>query len=95
VVFRLTLPRESGQTWLTAQNLALELRMEAFSLPIIVQLALAVGVAGLLWPEKVKPVFEVLMFPWFPTYRMLRVHSIAAIAISFLLFLAWVVRLHP
>jgi len=69
--------------------------MEALSLPIIVQLSLAVGVAGLLWPEKVKPVFEVLMFPWFPTYRMLRVHSIAAIGISFLLFLAWMVRLRP
>lgn len=69
--------------------------MEAFSLPIIVQLSLAIGVAGLLWPEKAKPVFELLMFPWFPTYRMLRVHSIAAIGVSFLLFVAWIARLHP
>ena len=69
--------------------------MEALSLPIIVQLSLAVGVAGLLWPEKLKPVFELLMFPWFPTYRALRVHSFAAIGISFLLFLTWVVRLRP
>jgi hypothetical protein len=69
--------------------------MEALSLPIIVQLSLAVGVAGLLWPEKLKPVFEVLMFPWLPTYRTLRVHSFAAIGISLLLFLAWVARMRP
>ncbi len=67
--------------------------MEGFSLAIIMQVSLAVGLAGLLWPEKLKPVFEVLMFPWFPTYRALRLHSIAAIAFSFLLFLTWVVRL--
>ena len=54
---------------------------------------LAVGMAGLLWPEKVKPVFEFLMFPWFPSYRALRVHSVATIGLSFLLFLAGVMRL--
>jgi hypothetical protein len=67
--------------------------MQALGLPVLVQICLAVGMAGLLWPEKVKPVFELLMFPWFPTYRTLRVHSVAAIGLSFLLFLAWVMRI--
>ena len=67
--------------------------MEALGFALIMQVSLAVGLAGLLWPEKLKPVFEVLMFPWFPSYRTLRLHSIAAIAFSFLLFLTWVARL--
>ncbi len=66
--------------------------MEALSLAVVMQLSLAIGMAGLLWPEKLKPVFELLMFPWFPTYRTLRLHSFAAIGFSFLLFLTWVVR---
>jgi hypothetical protein len=67
--------------------------MQALGLPLLVQICLGLGMAGLLWPEKVKPVFEVLMFPWFPTYRTLRIHSIGAIGVSFLLFLAWLTRL--
>ncbi len=67
--------------------------MEALGLAIIMQMSLVVGLAGLLWPEKLKPVFEVLMFPWFPTYRTLRLHSIAAIGFSVLLFFAWLLRL--
>lgn len=67
--------------------------MSALGLPVIVQLCLAFGMAGLLWPERVKPVFEVLMFPFFPTYRTLRTHSIGAIAMSALLFLMWLARI--
>jgi hypothetical protein len=73
--------------------LASELRMGPVGLPIFVQLSLAIGLAGLLWPEKLKPVFDVLMFPWYPTFRTVRLHSIATIAIAFFLFLTWVVRL--
>ena len=71
--------------------LASELCMQALGLPLIVQLCLVFGMAGLLWPEKVKPVFEVLMFPWFPTYRTLRIHSIGALAFSAVLFLTWII----
>ncbi len=67
--------------------------MEGFALAVAVQLSLVVGLAGLLWPEKLKPVFEVLMFPWYPTFRLVRWHSIATIAISFLLFVSWFARL--
>ena len=66
--------------------------MDHFGLSLIVQLSLVSGMAGLLWPEKVKPVFEILMFPWMPTYRTLRFNSIGAIALSLLLFLALMMR---
>lgn len=50
-----------------------------------VQFCLGFGVAGLFWPEKFKPVFEVLLFPWTASYRMVRANSLAAIVISMLL----------
>jgi hypothetical protein len=56
-----------------------------FELCLAVQLFLAFGVAGLFWPEKVMPIFDVLMFPWAATYRALRANSIAAIGFSLLL----------
>ncbi|HZW79166.1 MAG TPA: hypothetical protein VFF50_01730 [Candidatus Deferrimicrobiaceae bacterium] len=60
--------------------------MSELGLCLAVQLSLALGVAGLLWPEKLMPVFEVLMFPWAASYRGIRAHSIAAIGLSLLLF---------
>jgi hypothetical protein len=53
---------------------------------LVVQFCLAFGVAGLLWPEKLMPLFEVLMFPWTASYRGIRANSIAAIGLSLLLF---------
>ena len=58
-----------------------------FGLSLIIQVSLAFGLAGLFWPEKLAPVFDVLMFPWPSSYRTVRGHSIAAIALSVLLFL--------
>jgi hypothetical protein len=55
-------------------------------LSVIIQLSLAFGLAGLFWPDKFMPVFDVLMFPWAASYRTVRGHSIAAIALSVLLF---------
>lgn len=60
--------------------------MSNLGLCLVVQLCLAFGVAGLFWPEKVMPIFEVLMFPWAASYRGVRANSIAAIALSVLLF---------
>jgi len=68
--------------------------IERLTLPLGIQLCLAFGIAGLLWPEKLKPVFETLMFPWFPTYRALRNHSVAAILLSVVLFVVFVARFH-
>ncbi|MBV8051058.1 MAG: hypothetical protein JOZ80_07715 [Acidobacteriaceae bacterium] len=53
----------------------------------VVDLALAFGLAGLFWPEKLAPVFDVLMFPWPCTYRTVRTNSIMALVLAGLLFL--------
>lgn len=60
--------------------------MNHLAASLIVQVCLALGLAGLFWPEKLLPVFDVLMFPWASSYRTVRIHSIAAIAVSVLLF---------
>ena len=52
---------------------------------LLVQFCLAFGVAGLFWPEKFMPVFEVLLFPWAANYRTVRANSLAAIGLSILL----------
>jgi hypothetical protein len=52
---------------------------------IVVQLGLAFGLAGLFWPDKFMPVFEILMFPWAASSRLIRANSIAAIGLSLLL----------
>jgi hypothetical protein len=59
--------------------------MTNFELCLLVQLCLAFGVAGLLWPEKFMPFFEVLLFPWAASYRAVRANSLAAIGLSILL----------
>ena len=59
--------------------------MQSFGICFLVELCLAFGVAGLFWPDKFIPVFEVLMFPWAASDRMVRAHSIAAIIFSLLL----------
>jgi len=59
--------------------------MSVLGLCVVVQVCLAFGIAGLFWPEKVRPLFDVLMFPWAASYRLLRANSIAAIGLSILL----------
>ncbi|HTR26857.1 MAG TPA: hypothetical protein VMI10_22995 [Terriglobales bacterium] len=52
---------------------------------LLVQLSLGSGVAGLLWPEKLMPIFEALMFPWSASYRMVRIHSLAAVGVALII----------
>jgi hypothetical protein len=52
---------------------------------LLVQFCLAFGVAGLFWPDKFMPVFEILLFPWVASYRTVRANSLAAIGLSVLL----------
>jgi len=66
--------------------------MHTVGVSLVTQLALAFGVAGLLWPEKLAPVFDVLMFPWPCTYRTVRANSIAAVVLAGLLFLSLLTR---
>jgi hypothetical protein len=49
---------------------------------------LAFGFAGLFWPDKFMPLFEILMFPWAASGRAIRANGLAAIGLSLLLLLA-------
>ncbi len=60
--------------------------MDHLGLCFLVQLSLAFGVAGLLWPERFMPIFDILMFPWAANHRTIRANSLAAIGLSFVLF---------
>jgi hypothetical protein len=67
--------------------------MHTVGVSFVTQFALAFGLAGLLWPEKLAPVFDVLMFPWPSTYRTIRTNSIVALVLAGLLFLLLITRL--
>jgi len=54
---------------------------------LIVQVNLVFGLAGLIWPDKLMPLYGVLMFPWPPSHRGIRINGIVAIA-GWLLVLA-------
>jgi hypothetical protein len=54
--------------------------MENLIFCLVAQLNLVFGVAGLIWPDKLKPIFGLLMFPWPASYRAIRVHGFVAIA---------------
>jgi hypothetical protein len=54
--------------------------MENYIVFLMVQFNLILGVAGMLWPDRLMPVFAVLMFPWPASYRAIRVHGVVAIA---------------
>ena len=66
--------------------------MHTVGVSLVTQLALAFGLAGLLWPEKLAPVFDVLMFPWPSTYRTIRTNSIMALVLAGLLFGCLLIR---
>jgi hypothetical protein len=48
----------------------------------------AFGLAGLFWPDKFMPVFQILMFPWAASSRTIRANSVAAIGLSMVLLAA-------
>jgi hypothetical protein len=60
--------------------------MYALAVSLVIQLTLAFGLAGLFWPDKLMPVFDVLMFPWPASYRTIRASSLAAVLLSGALF---------
>lgn len=67
--------------------------MNHMLLPLVVQLSLAFGIAGLLWPEKLVAVFDVLMFPWPATHKFVRTNAWLALGLALLLFLALLGRM--
>jgi hypothetical protein len=46
---------------------------------LIVQANLVFGLAGMIWPEKLMPLYGILMFPWPATHRAIRINGIVAI----------------
>lgn len=54
---------------------------------LIVQANLVFGLAGMIWPEKFMSLYGVLMFPWPPSRRAIRLNGIVAI-LGWLLVLA-------
>ena len=62
---------------------------------LVVQLTLVFGVAGLLWPEKLVAVFDVLMFPWPATHKLVRANAWGALLLALFLFLSVLAKLHP
>jgi len=52
---------------------------------LVIQFLVCFGCAGLFWPDKLMPLFDLLMFPWTGSYRTLRVNSLASIGLSVLL----------
>ena len=60
--------------------------MNNLALCFVVQLGLAFGMAGLLWPDKFMPLFEILLFPWAASCRAIRANGLAAIGLSLILF---------
>ena len=61
---------------------------------LVVQLSLVFGVAGLLWPEKLVAVFDVLMFPWPATHKLVRANAWGALLLALFLFLAVLEKLY-
>jgi hypothetical protein len=59
--------------------------MDNFVLCLLVQLYLAFGVAGLIWPDKLMPLFGILMFPWAASHGWIRANGILAIGVYLLL----------
>lgn len=67
--------------------------MENLLFYLIVQLNLIFGVSGLLWPDKVMPVFGLLMFPWPASHRAIRVHGIVSV-VGYAIVVAKVLAAH-
>ncbi|HXJ90043.1 MAG TPA: hypothetical protein VMS18_24740 [Candidatus Binatia bacterium] len=68
--------------------------MENLVFYLIVQFNLIFGVAGLMWPDKLMPVFGLLMFPWPASHRAIRIHGIVAVAGYLLVLTEVLARAH-
>jgi len=61
---------------------------------LIVQFNLIFGLAGLMWPDKLMPVFGLLMFPWPASHRAIRIHGFVSIIGYALVVLKIVTAVH-
>jgi hypothetical protein len=60
--------------------------MNSLQLCLVIQSCLVFGMAGLFWPDKLIPLFSILLFPWAASLRAIRTNSLAAIGLALLLF---------
>lgn len=59
--------------------------MKILGICAVVQLCLIFGVASLIWPEKFISTFDVLMFPWPASMRMVRTSGVLVLGTYLLL----------
>jgi hypothetical protein len=56
------------------------------------QILVVCGLAGLFWPEKFVAAFEVLLYPWASSSRLVRLNSIASLGLAFGLAVVLILR---
>lgn len=84
----------SNQSWVRIKSASpSQSHMEMLVLCLLVQLFLAFGVAGLLWPEKFMSLFGVLMFPWQANDRIIRANGMLAVFVYFVIIATFVARI--
>jgi hypothetical protein len=66
--------------------------MQHAAICVATQLFLIFGLAGLFWPEKFASVFEVLMFPWASSLRLVRMNSLGSLGVAAALALGLLLR---
>lgn len=66
--------------------------MQHAAICVATQLFLIFGLAGLFWPEKFTAVFEVLMFPWTSSMRVVRINCLGSLGVAAALALGLLLR---
>lgn len=66
--------------------------MQHIALTFIAQLFLIFGLAGLFWPEKFVAAFQLLMYPWSSSYRLIRMNSIGSLGLAVVLAVGILLR---
>jgi hypothetical protein len=64
--------------------------MSLLALCLIMQISLAFGLMGLVRPERLMPLFAVLMFPWRATHNVIRANGVLIVG-AYLAVLAKIV----
>jgi hypothetical protein len=53
--------------------------MTLLALCLIMQVCLGFGLTGLVWPEKLMPLFGILMFPWRASHNVIRANGVLVV----------------
>jgi hypothetical protein len=66
--------------------------MQKTVLFLATQVLVLVGFGGLFWPEKFSDAFEILLYPWTSSSRLVRLNSIASLVLALGVALALALR---